>query len=271
MAFSNILPRQINYVKYIMLTLSMAFVFIMLVMPLSVILHEAFKHGLLSYIAALNNKFTLHALKLTLLTAFTAVFCNTVFGLYAAWALTRFQHKYNRLLSAVINIPFTISPVIAGLIFSMTFGRSGWVHPLLEIIHIKLLFTITAVILVTIFVTLPFIIQTVMPVLIARGIQEEEAASLMGADGFTIFRKITFPHIKWPLFYGIILCAARAMGEFGAVSVVSGHLQEKTNTLPLLIEILYNDFQMSDAFAVSTILVFLALLLLLLKSFIAAK
>jgi len=260
--------KNIMSCKYILIAISIIFIFIMLLLPLIVIFHEAFKNGINSYIVAVSNHLTLQALQLSITTTLIAVICNSIFGLFAAWALTRFYCRGSKFLTTLIDIPFTISPVIAGLILSLTFGRSGWAAPILEFFHIKILFTTTAVVLVTIFVTLPFIARSIMPVLISRGTDEEEAAALMGADGFTIFRKITFPHIKWSLLYGIILCTARAMGEFGAVSVVSGHLQGKTDTLPLLIEILYNDFKMMDAFAVSTILVFLALILLIFKNMI---
>ncbi|MDQ0205003.1 sulfate ABC transporter permease subunit CysW [Pectinatus haikarae] len=258
-------------VKYFLIALSSIFVFVMLIMPLAVILSEAFKNGFSAYANVLSDSFTLHALQLTLFATFAAVVCNTVFGLFAAWALTRFHYKRSKILTTIIDIPFAISPVIAGLIFSLTFGRIGWAQPILNYFHLKIVFAVTGIVLVTIFVTLPFIARTVMPVLHARGTEEEEAAALMGAGGFTIFRKITFPHIKWALLYGIILCTARAMGEFGAVSVISGHLRGKTDTLPLLVEILYNDFKMADAFAVSTILVLLALVLLILKNIVEYK
>ncbi len=260
--------KNVNSTKYILLTVSMIFVVIMLMLPLIVIFHEAFKNGINYYITAVSNHLTLHALKLSVMTTIIAIICNSIFSVFAAWALTRFYCRGSKFLTTLIDIPFTISPVIAGLILSLTFGRSGWASSITQFFHIKILFTTTAVVLVTIFVTLPFIVRSIMPVLMSRGTDEEEAAALMGADGFTIFRRITFPHIKWALLYGIILCTARAMGEFGAVSVVSGHLQGKTDTLPLLIEILYNDFKMADAFAVSTILVFTALLLLIFKNMI---
>lgn len=260
-----------KFTKYILITVSVIFVFIMLVLPLTVIFGEALQKGFGFYTGALQDRFTLHALRLTLFTSFIAVLCNTIFGLAAAWALTRFYSRSRKFLTTLIDIPFAISPVIAGLIFSLTFGRIGWAQPLLQIFHIKFVFAVTGIVLVTIFVTLPFIARAVMPVLLMRGTQEEEAAALMGAGGFTIFRKITFPHIRWALLYGIILCTARAMGEFGAVSVISGHLRGKTDTLPLLVEMLYNDFKTADAFAVSSILVLLALILLLLKIFVEYK
>ncbi|WP_196595261.1 sulfate ABC transporter permease subunit CysW [Pectinatus frisingensis] len=262
---------KIFSVRYLLIGISIIFIFIMLILPLYVIISEAFHNGLSPYFTVISDKFTLHALSLTLLAAGTAVLCNTIFGLFAAWSLTRFHYSHSKLLTTLIDIPFTISPVIAGLIFSLTFGRIGWTQPILNFFHIKIVFAVTGIILVTIFVTLPFIARTIMPVLHSRGTQEEEAAALMGASGLTIFLRITFPHIKWALLYGIILCTARAMGEFGAVSVISGHLRGKTDTLPLLIEILYNDFKMTDAFAVSTILVVLAIILLILKNVVEYK
>lgn len=263
--------RTIFSIKNGLIAISLAFIVIMLILPLVIIFNEALKGGFTAYTNVLRNSFTLKALSLSLLATFIAVFCNTVFGLFTAWALTRFTHRYNKFVTTLIDIPFGISPVIAGLIFSLTYGRSGWLNPLLKLIHIKIIFTVTAIILVTIFVTLPFIARSIIPVLQARGTQEEEAAALMGASGFTIFYHITLPHIRWTLFYGIILCTARAMGEFGAVSVISGHLYGKTDTLPLLIESLYNDFKMTDAFAVSTILVTFAIILLILKNFVQYK
>ncbi len=262
---------QKNLVKYLLIAVSVIFIFVMLIMPLFVIISEAFKNGFSPYIAVIEDKFTIHALSLTMLATTAAVFFNTIFGLFAAWALTRFYSKRSKFITTLIDIPFTISPIIAGLIFTLTFGRIGWAQPIVNFFHIKIVFAVTGIILVTIFVTLPFIARTVMPVLNSRGTEEEEAAALMGAGGFTIFRRITFPHIKWALLYGIILCTARAMGEFGAVSVVSGHLRGKTDTLPLLVEILYNDFKMADAFAVSSILVILAVILLILKNIVEYK
>lgn len=243
----------------------------MLVCPLLVIMSEALRGGIGPYTRAVADGFTVSALGLTLEATFVAVFCNTLFGLATAWSLTRFRWKGDRFITTVIDIPFSISPVIAGLLFALTFGRAGWLQPVVQVLGTKIVFAVPGIILVTIFVTLPFVVRTVMPVLNAHGVDEEEAAALMGAGGLTIFRRITFPHIKWAFIYGIILCTARAMGEFGAVSVISGNLRGKTDTLPLLIEILYNDFKTIDAFAVSTILVALALVLLVLKLSIESR
>ena len=192
----------------------------------------------------------------------------TVFGLFAAWCITKFRFRGKKLLSTLIDVPVTVSPVIAGLIFILVFGRQSILYPYLEAMDIKIVFAVPGIILATIFVTFPFISRELIPVLESEGTDEEEAAALMGAKGFTIFRKVTFPHIKWALLYGIVLCTARAMGEFGAVSVPSGHLRGKTNTLPLHIEILFNEFKYIPAFAVSSILVVIAVLLLVIRSIV---
>ena len=196
---------------------------------------------------------------------------NTIFGLFAAWSVTKFHFKGKKILTTLIDLPVTVSPVIAGLIFVLTFGRQSVLYPLLQELDIKVIFAVPGIILATIFVTFPFISRELIPVLESEGTDEEEAAALMGAKGLTIFRKITFPHIKWAFLYGIVLCAARAMGEFGAVSVLSGHLRGKTNTLPLHIEILFNEFKTVPAFAVSAILVIMAVIILIIRSVIEYK
>jgi sulfate transport system permease protein len=206
------------------------------------------------------------ALQLTLEATVIAVVCNTIFGLFAAWALTRFHFRGKKLLTTLIDIPVTVSPIIAGLIYVLTFGKQSFLYPYLQSLGIKIVFAVPGIILATIFVTFPFVSRELIPVLEANGTDEEEAAALMGAHGLTIFRKVTFPHIKWALLYGIVLCTARAMGEFGAVSVLSGHLRGKTNTLPLHIEILFNEFQYVPAFAVASLLVVMALVLLVIRS-----
>ena len=192
-------------------------------------------------------------------------------GLFAAWSVTKFHFKGRKILTTLIDLPVTVSPVIAGLIFVLTFGRQSVLYPLLQELDIKVIFAVPGIILATIFVTFPFISRELIPVLESEGTDEEEAAALMGAKGLTIFRKITFPHIKWAFLYGIVLCAARAMGEFGAVSVLSGHLRGKTNTLPLHIEILFNEFKTVPAFAVSAILVIMAVIILIIRSVIEYK
>lgn len=257
--------------KWILIGISVLFLFIMLIMPLALVMVEAFGKGIESYLAAITDEYALKALILTLEATLAAVVVNVIFGLFAAWLLTKYQFKGKKVLTTLIDIPFAISPVIAGLVFSLTYGRMGWANGLLEALDIKIIFAVPGVILATIFVTFPFVSRELLPVLNAQGSDEEEAAALMGARGFYIFRKVTFPHIKWSLLYGVILCTARAMGEFGAVSVISGHLRGKTNTLPLHIEILYNDFKFNDAFAVSTLLVVLAVILLILRNIVEYK
>ena len=253
-------------VKWILISISFIFVFLMLVLPLITVITEALKQGWKVYLDAVSDNYTIKAVILTLEATVCAVAVNTIFGLFAAWALSKFHFKGKKLLSTLIDLPVTVSPIIAGLIFVLTFGRQSPIYPFLEEMDIKIVFAVPGIILATIFVTFPFISRELIPVLEAQGTDEEEAAALMGAKGFTIFRKITFPHIKWAFLYGVVLCAARAMGEFGAVSVLSGHLRGKTNTLPLHVEILFNEFKYVPAFAVSSILVMMAVLILIIRS-----
>lgn len=253
-------------VKILLISISVIFVFLMLVLPLITVIAEALKQGFEVYIKAVADKYTVKAILLTVEATLCAVAVNTVFGLFAAWAVTKFRFKGKKLLCTLIDLPVTVSPVIAGLIFVLTFGRQSPLYPLLESLDIKIVFAVPGIILATVFVTFPFISRELIPVLESQGTDEEEAAALMGAKGFTIFTKITFPHIKWAFLYGVVLCAARAMGEFGAVSVLSGHLRGKTNTLPLHVEILFNEFKYVPAFAVSSILVMMAVLILIAKS-----
>ncbi|CDM69906.1 Sulfate ABC transporter, system permease protein CysW [Clostridium bornimense] len=255
-----------KFVKWLLISVTVIFLFLMLIMPLVVVIIEALKKGLISYKDAITDEYTIQALILTLEATIAAVVINTVFGLFAAWTITKFHFRGKKLLTTLIDIPFAISPVIAGLIFILTFGRIGWAYDFLQAANIKIVFAVPGIILATIFVTFPFVAREIIPVLNAQGKDEEEAAALMGAKGFKIFTKITLPHIKWALLYGIILCTARAMGEFGAVSVLSGHLKGKTNTLPLHIECLYNEFNSNAAFAVSSILVILAIIILILRN-----
>lgn len=258
-------------VKYILIGICTLFLFIMLIMPLIVVITNAFKNGWAAYAKAVLDDYTVKALQLTLLATISAVIVNTIFGIFASYLLSKFYFRGRQLLAALIDIPFSISPVIAGLIFILTFGNVGWMGDFLKSHGIKIVFAVPGIILATIFVTFPFVFRELLPVLNAQGKDEEEAAALMGAKGFTIFRRITFPHIKWALLYGIVLCAARALGEFGAVSVISGHLRGKTNTLPLHVEILYNEFNTTAAFAVSSLLVVLAVIILIARSLIEWK
>ena len=260
-----------HLMKYLLIGISAAFLLLMLALPLAVVVMNACKEGWDAYWEAVMDEYTMQALQLTLLATVITVLVNTIFGLFASFLLSKFYFRGRQVLAALIDIPFSISPVIAGLVFILTFGNMGWMGDFLDKYNIKIVFAVPGVVLVTVFVTFPFVFRELFPVLNAQGKDEEEAAALMGAGGFTIFRRITLPHIKWALLYGIILCSARAMGEFGAVSVISGHLRGKTNTLPLHVEILYNEFNTTAAFAVSSVLVLLAVLILVVKSLVEWK
>lgn len=253
-------------VKNILILIGVLFIVIMLVFPLATVLVYALREGWETFRAAILDEYAIKALKLTLSTTAIAVIINTFFGIFASWAITRFRFKGRHLLTTLIDIPFAISPVIAGLVFILVFGRIGWAYPFLEAHNIKIVFAQPGIVLATLFVTFPFVARELIPLMESQGSDEEQAAALMGAGGLKIYRKITLPHIKWALLYGIVLCTARAMGEFGAVSVVSGHLRGKTNTLPLHIEILFNEFQLTAAFAVSSILVVMAVIILILRN-----
>lgn len=255
-----------KFVKWLLIGISVLFVVLMLVLPLITVIAEALKQGFEKYVDAVSDKYTIKAFWLTVEATVISVAVNTVFGLFAAWALTKFHFRGKKLLGTLIDLPVTVSPIIAGLIFVLTFGRQSPIYPLLESLDVKIVFAVPGIILATVFVTFPFISRELIPVLETQGTDEEEAAALMGAKGFYIFRKITFPHIKWAFLYGVVLCAARAMGEFGAVSVLSGHLRGKTNTLPLHVEILFNEFKYVPAFAVSSILVVMAIVILVIRS-----
>lgn len=263
--------KKVNATKIILITISILFIVIMLIIPLAVLILNALKDGFEAYKDAIFDEYTLKALYLTVLATVSAVAVNTFFGVFAAWAITKFKFRGKQFLTTLIDIPFAISPVIAGLVFILTFGRIGWANSFLQAYDIKIVFAVPGIILATIFVTFPFVSREIIPVLNAQGTDEEEAAAIMGANGFNIFRKITLPHVKWALIYGVVLCTARAMGEFGAVSVISGHLRGKTNTLPLHIEILYNQFKSTDAFAVSSILMILAVIILIIRNIVEHK
>ena len=271
------LERRKKITKIILVTVTVLFIFVMLVVPLFSVMASALKEGLGFYMKAISTSYVLSALKVTLIATVFAVVINTFFGIWTAWLLTRFSFKGKQVLATLIDIPFSISPVIVGLAYLMTFGRLGWFYPVIRWLNeifgtnVRITFAIPGVVLATIFVTFPYVSREIIPVLNAEGKDEEEAAALMGAGAFTIFRKITLPHVRWALLYGIVLCTARAMGEFGAVSVLSGHLRGLTNTLPLHVEILFNEFQYVPAFAVSSILVILAIILLVMRSVLEHK
>ena len=254
-----------------------------LVLPLMIVFHEAFAKGVQVFLGTFQDRATAHAVQLTLLTAAIVVPLNAIFGLFAAWAVTRFAFRGRSLLISLIDLPLWVSPVIGGLIYVLIFGRQGWLGPLFfpspETLesnllarfiydhNIKIIFAEPGIILATIFVTFPFVARGLIPLMQAQGYKEEEAAMTLGANGWQTFLRVTLPKIKWGLIYGLILCNARAMGEFGAVSVVSGHIRNKTNTMPLHIEILYNEYQFAAAFAVASVLSVLALLTLIIKSY----
>ena len=246
--------------------LSAGFLFVMLVIPLILVAKEALGRGVEFYFKALTDEFALKALYLTIEATICAVLLNTLFGLSSAWLLTKFDFRGKTFLGSLIDLPFAISPVIAGLFFIMLFGRMSPIYPLLQEYDVAIVFAVPGIILATVFVTFPFITRELVPVMESLGRSEEEAAATFGANGWTIFRRVTLPNIKWALGYGIILCSARAMGEFGAVSVVSGHIRGKTNTLPLHIEILYNEYNFTAAFAVASVLVMLAIIILILRN-----
>ena len=256
------------WVKWILITFALVFFVAFLLLPLAVIFVEAFSKGFHGYQAAFKDPGTLSAIKLTLLTLAIAVPLNTVFGLAAAWAIARFDFRGKDLLTSLIDLPLWISPVVGGLIYVLLLGpRHGTFGPWLTAHHIKIIFAPAGIIIATLFVTFPFVARGLIPLMQSQGRAEEEAALTLGANGWQIFFRITLPKIKWGLIYGVILCNARAMGEFGAVSVVSGHVRGLTNTIPLQVEILYNDYAFTSAFAVASLLSFLALVTLGIKTF----
>lgn len=273
------MDKKNNTIKYVLITISLLFVGIMLVLPLIAIIINSLQKGWVFYIKSLTDKYVLSALKVTIIATISALIINTFFGITAAWLLTKFSFRGKHILATLIDIPFSISPVIAGLAFIMTFGRMGWAAPYITalnkffLLDIKIVFAIPGVILATVFVTFPFISREIVPILNAQGKDEEEAAALMGADGFTIFRKITLPHIKWGLLYGIILCTARALGEFGAVNALS-KARGGTFTLPLEIDALYlsgSSESITAAFAVSSLLVLISIIILIIKNIVEHK
>lgn len=260
--------KKISVVKILLITVSVLYIGLLLVLPLVFVLIQAFGNGLQDYLANITDEYTVKAVELTLLATVTALLVNTIFGLFAAWAVTKFQFRGKKVVTTLIDLPLSISPVIAGLIFILTFGCSSPLFDYFNQMNLKIAYAVPGVLLVTVFVTFPFISREIIPVLLAQGKDEEEAAALMGAGGFEIFRKITFPHIKWAMLYGVVLCTARAMGEFGAVSVISGNLRGKTNTIPLHVQILYNEFKYAPAFAVSSVLVVMAIIILVVRSIV---
>jgi sulfate transport system permease protein len=257
--------------KWLLIGIALVFLGVFILLPLLAVFSQALSKGIELYFLAFTEPDALAAIKLTLITAVVAVTINTVFGVIAAWGITKFEFKGKNVLITLIDIPFAVSPVIAGLVFVLLFGSHGLMGPFLEAHNIKIVFAVPGIILATIFVTFPFVVRELIPVMQEQGIDEEQAAITLGASGWQTFLRVTLPNIKWGLLYGVILCNARAMGEFGAVSVVSGHIRGETNTIPLHVEILYNEYNFTAAFAVASILALLALVTLLIKSVIEWK
>ena len=254
------------FVKGLLITSAVIILTLFLLMPLFAVFAEAFRRGWEVFLASLHEDAALSAIRLTLIAAAVSVPLNTLFGLSAAWLVTKFRFKGRAFLLSMIDLPFAVSPVIAGLVWVLLFGAQGLFGPWLREHDIQIIFALPGIILATVFVTFPFVARELIPLMEAQGSDQEEAAVTLGAGGWSIFWRVTLPNIKWGLLYGVLLCNARAMGEFGAVSVVSGHIRGKTNTLPLHVEVLYNEYQFSAAFACATLLAFLALLTLGLKS-----
>ena len=252
--------------RWALTALALGFLTLFLVMPLLVVFLEAFSRGAAAYVSAISEPDAIAALKLTLLAAAIAVPANVVFGLCAGWTIAKFDFPGKHVLTTLIDLPFAVSPVISGMVFVLLFGRQGFFGPWLADQDMRIVFAVPGIVLATIFVSFPFVARELIPVMEAAGTQEEEAARVLGASGFQTFFRVTLPNVKWGLLYGVILCNARAMGEFGAVSVVSGKIRGVTNTLPLQVEILYNEYMFQAAFAVATLLTFLALVTLLVKT-----
>lgn len=254
------------FVRRLLIGTSVLFLGAFLLVPLGCVFAAAFGQGVAAYAASFHDPDTLSAIRLTLLAAIIAVPCNVVFGVAAAWAIGKFEFFGKSFLIALIDLPFSISPVVAGLTYVLLFGSQGWFGGWLAAHNVQIIFAVPGIVLATIFVTFPFVARELLPTIASQGNDEEEAALTLGANGWQTFLKVTLPNMKWALLYGVILCNARAMGEFGAVSVVSGHIRGLTNTMPLQIEVLYNDYQFVPAFAVASLLALLALATLVVKS-----
>ncbi|MGF6227048.1 sulfate transport system permease protein [Inquilinus ginsengisoli] len=253
-------------IRLVLIAIAVIFLGVFLVLPLAVVLTEAMRKGIDAYLEGIGSDDSLAAIRLTLTVAAIAVPLNTVFGLATAWAIAKFEFPGKSLLTTFVDLPFSVSPVISGLIYVLLFGANGWFGPFLEAHGIRVIFTVTGLVIATIFVTLPFVARELIPLMQEQGTDEEEAAVLLGASGWQTFFRVTLPNVKWALLYGVLLCNARAMGEFGAVSVVSGHIRGQTNTMPLQVEILYNEYNFVGAFAVASLLAGLALVTLVLKT-----
>jgi sulfate transport system permease protein len=259
------------FVRLLLIGMALAFIALFLIMPLVSVFAEALRQGLGFYFQTLRDPLTLSAIKLTLIAAGISVPLNCIFGVAAAWAIAKFDFRGKNILVTLIDLPFSISPVISGLIYVLIFGAQGWFGSWFSDHNIKIIFAVPGIVLATIFVTFPFVARELIPLMQAQGRTEEEAALVLGAGGWQTFWRVTIPNIKWGLIYGVILCNARAMGEFGAVSVVSGHIQGQTNTIPLHVQILYEGNNFAGAFAVASLLTFLALVTLVLKTWVEYK
>lgn len=256
------------WVRITLITAALAFLGLLLVVPLAAVFTEALRKGLLPALATFAERDAQHAILLTLLVAVISVPLNIVFGIAAAWAVTKHEFRCKSLLITLIDLPFSVSPVISGLIYVLLFGAHGWLGPLLDSVGVQVIFAVPGIVLATVFVTFPFVARELIPAMQADGREEEQAAFLLGASGWQILRYVTLPNVRWALLYGVLLCNARAMGEFGAVSVVSGHIRGLTNTVPLHVEILYNEYNFVAAFAMASLLALLALFTLAGKAFV---
>ena len=259
------------WLQRILIAIALIFVFLFLVLPLAAVFTEALRKGYEAFFSSFQEPDAVAAIKLTLLITAISVPLNLVFGVSAAWAIAKFEFRGKALLTTLVDLPFSVSPVVAGLIYVLVFGAQGWFGPWLQANDIKIIFAVPGMVLATVFVTFPFVARELIPLMQAQGNEEEQAAMVLGASGWQIFWRVTLPNIKWGLLYGVILCNARAMGEFGAVSVVSGHIRGQTNTMPLHVEILYNEYQSVAAFSVASLLALLALVTLVIKSVVEWK
>nr|WP_236598713.1 sulfate ABC transporter permease subunit CysW [Ramlibacter monticola] len=266
MTKKRVTTTEAPWVRRTLIAIALLFLLLFLLLPLAAVFTEALRKGLGAYLEALKEPDAWAAIRLTLITAAIAVPLNLVFGVAAAWAIAKYEFRGKAFLTTLVDLPFSVSPVVAGLIYVLVFGAQGWLGPWLDAHDIKIVFAVPGIVLATVFVTFPFIARELIPLMQAQGNDEEQAAIVLGASGWQTFRYVTLPNIKWGLIYGVILCNARAMGEFGAVSVVSGHIRGQTNTMPLHVEILYNEYQSVAAFAVASLLALLALVTLVVKS-----
>jgi sulfate/thiosulfate transport system permease protein len=260
--------EESRWMRYLLTSISLAFLVVILFVPLLAVFAEALRNGVAAYVASFTDSQALSAIRLTLVTAAICVTLNLIFGLAASWAIAKFEFRGKSVLISLIDLPFAVSPVISGLVFVLLFGMQGWFGPWLDSHNIQIIFAVPGIVLATLFVTFPFVAREIIPLMQEQGQEEELAAVSLGASGWQAFRRVTLPNVKWSVLYGVILCNARAMGEFGAVNVVSGKIRGKTNTMPLHVEILYNDYQYQAAFAVASLLALLALATLAAKSFV---